>query len=68
LEASDPRVRVIEMDHCNIPTKFARVVTEAKGEWVAFLDADDIACWPFPSRRWSTDFTTGTPRGRISTR
>ena len=42
-EANDPRVRVIEMDHCNIPTKFARVVTEAKSEWVAFLDADDIA-------------------------
>jgi glycosyltransferase involved in cell wall biosynthesis len=42
-EARDPRVRVIEVDHCNIPTKFARVVTEAKGDWIAFLDADDVA-------------------------
>jgi glycosyltransferase involved in cell wall biosynthesis len=39
----DPRVRVIEVPHCNIPTKFARVVDEARGEWVGFLDADDIA-------------------------
>jgi glycosyltransferase involved in cell wall biosynthesis len=40
---SDPRVRVIEVDHCNIPTKFARVVTEATSEWIAFLDSDDIS-------------------------
>ena len=39
----DPRVRVLEVAHCNIPTKLARVVTEAKGEWIAFLDSDDIA-------------------------
>jgi glycosyltransferase involved in cell wall biosynthesis len=41
--ARDPRVRVIEVPHCNIPTKFARIVTEARGDWIAFLDSDDIA-------------------------
>lgn len=39
----DPRVRVVQVDHCNIPTKFARAVTEARGDWIAFLDSDDIA-------------------------
>jgi glycosyltransferase involved in cell wall biosynthesis len=41
--ARDARVRVIEVPHCNIPTKFARVVSEATGEWVAFLDSDDLS-------------------------
>ena len=39
----DPRVRVIEMPHCSIPAKLARVVNEATTEWIAFLDSDDIA-------------------------
>ena len=39
----DSRVRVIEMEHCNISAKMARAVNEAKGEWIAFLDSDDIA-------------------------
>ena len=39
----DPRVRVIEVPHCSIPEKFSRVVNEAKSEWIAFLDSDDIA-------------------------
>ena len=39
----DARVRVIVVPHCGISMKYARVVTEARGEWVAFLDSDDIA-------------------------
>ena len=39
----DARVRVIEVEHCSIAAKFARVVTEATTEWIAFLDSDDVA-------------------------
>ena len=39
----DPRVRVIEVPHCSIAAKFARVVNESTSEWIAFLDCDDIA-------------------------
>ena len=42
-QARDPRVRVIEVPHCTIPAKMALVVNEAKSEWIAFLDSDDIA-------------------------
>jgi glycosyltransferase involved in cell wall biosynthesis len=42
-EARDPRLRVIVVEHCSIAAKFARVVTESKAEWIAFLDSDDVA-------------------------
>lgn len=45
--AKDARIRVIEVPHCTQAEKMNLGLREARYEWAAFLDADDIA---FPER------------------
>lgn len=40
--AEDPRVRVIDVPHCNLTVKYQRGVDEARGTWLAPLDGDDV--------------------------
>jgi glycosyltransferase involved in cell wall biosynthesis len=72
----DPRVKIVEQDHCGNPGKLRNLgVGASHGEWIAFLDSDDL--WyptklerqlhllaEHPEYQWSfTDFVRIDDRG-----
>lgn len=42
LELSDPRIKLIDQENAGVSAARNKGISESKGEWIAFLDADDI--------------------------
>lgn len=42
---TDPRLRIVRQENKGIAEALNRTITEAKGEWLVHLDADDV-CYP----------------------